>query len=253
MACELAAQLRADHRQNPLIILNPTGYSASIAWTLTNTYGFARFVLPSNTVPSIADVLPITSARADAFVLAVTPTSAVPLVYALLANSALDDPTRWYLSPTLHSPVFLDLVPKGGLDGARGVSQGTAAEGPAFRARFNERWHDDALDDAYPFYDAGALAALSLQRAISYKGAIPTGTGLSEHLMAVTHSGNTPIHWNEIDKGLALLRQKQEVTYLGLSGQLEFDSLGQTPGATTSWWTIGPDGFAARDGNSACR
>jgi ABC-type branched-subunit amino acid transport system substrate-binding protein len=253
MACELNAQLRADKRQNPLIILNPTGYSASIAWTLTNQYGFARVVLPSNTVPTFADVLPITSSHADAYVLAATPSSAVPLVYALLANGTLDDPTRWYLSPTLHSPVFLDLVPKGGLDGARGVSQGTAAEGPAFRTRFFERWHDEALDDAYPFYDAGALAALGLQRAITQKGAIPTGTGLSEHLIAVTRAGGTPIHWNELDKGLELLRQKQEITYLGLSGQLEFDSLGQTPGATTSWWTIGPEGFAPREGSSGCK
>jgi len=253
MACELAAQLRADGRQKPHVIFNPTGYSASIAWTLTNQYGFPRYVLPSSTLPTFADVVSITSTRADAFVLAATPSSAVPLVYALLANGALTDPTQWYLSPTLHSPGFLDLIPKGGMAGARGVSQGTAAEGPDFRARFVARWHDDALDDAYPFYDAGALAALSLQRALTQKGSIPGGTGLSEHLIAVTRAGGTPIHWNELDRGLALLRQRQEVTYLGLSGQLEFDALGQTPGATTSWWTIGPDGFAPREGGSECR
>jgi ABC-type branched-subunit amino acid transport system substrate-binding protein len=253
MACELAAQLRADGRRNPLIILNPTGYSASIAWTLTNQYGFQRYVLPASTVPTFADVLPITSSRADAFVLAATPSSAVPLVYALLANAALADPTQWYLSPTLHSPVFLDLIPKGGMAGARGVSQGTAAEGPHFRTRFAERWHDEPLDDAYPFYDAGAVAALSLQRALTQQGTIPGGTGLSEHLIAVTRPGGTPIHWNDLALGLALLRQKQEVTYLGLSGELEFDALGQTPGATTSWWTIGPEGFAPREASSECR
>jgi branched-chain amino acid transport system substrate-binding protein len=253
MACELAAQLRADDRKRPLLIFNPTGYSASIAWTLTNQYGFARFVLPTNTVPSIASVGPITSANADAFVLAATPSSAAPLVYALLANGALADPTRLYLSPTLHSPAFLDLVPRDGLSGARGVSQGTASEGPDFRARFSQRWHDEALDDAYPFYDAGALAALSLQRALARDGVLPTGTGLSPHLVAVTRAGGTPIHWNELDRGLALLRMGQDITYLGLSGQLEFDALGQTPGATTSWWTIGPAGFTPRHGNGDCQ
>jgi neutral amino acid transport system substrate-binding protein len=253
MSCELAAQLRADGRRNPLVIFDPTGYSATIAWTLTNQYGFPRFVLPTNTVPTTANVAPITAAHADAFVLAATPSSAVPLVYALLANGAVGDPTRWYLSPTLHSPVFLDLIPKGGLAGARGVSQGTAADGVDFRAHFAERWHDGALDDAYPFYDAGALAALSLQRALAREGAIPTGTGLSQHIIAVTRPGGTPIHWNELALGLERLRLGEEITYRGLSGQLEFDALGQTPGATTSWWTIGPEGFAVREGTSDCR
>jgi ABC-type branched-subunit amino acid transport system substrate-binding protein len=255
MACELAAQLHADGRTNPLIVFNPTGYSAAIAWILTNQYGFPRYVLPASAVPTTANVAPITSAHADSFVLAATPASAVPLVYALLANGAIGDPRRWYLSPTLHSPVFLDLIPKGGLSGSRGVSQGAGSDGASFRARFTERWHDDALDDAYPFYDAGALAALSLQRALARDGAIPGGTELSKHLIAVTRPAGTPIHWNELAHGLELLRQGQEITYVGLSGQLEFDALGQTPGATTSWWTIGADGhFADADGNlSECR
>lgn len=253
MACELEAQVRADGRTTPMLIFNPSGYSAGIAWTLTNTYGYGRFVLPADKSPTTADLLPILRSHADAFVLAATPSSAVPLVYALLANGALSDPTRLYLSPTLHSPVFLDLVPKDGLAGARGVSQGTAADGPAFRTAFAHRWQDDALDDAYPFYDAGALAALALQRALVRQGAIPGGTGLTEHIIAVTHRGGTPIHWNELGRGLERLRAGEEVTYLGLSGELEFDSLGQTPGSTTKWWTIGPAGFTDRAGTSDCR
>ena len=253
MACELQAQLRADGRQKPLIIFNPSGYSAGIAWTLTNTYGYGRYVLSTNKAPTTADVKPILSTSADAFVLAATPSSAGPLIYALLANGALTDPTRWYLSPTLHSPVFLDLIPHGGMAGAHGVSQGSAAEAASFRDSFAARWHDRALDDAYPFYDAGALAVLGLQRALAHDGAIPTGTGLSPHLMAVTRAGGTPIHWNELGQGLERLRAGQEITYLGLSGELAFDALGQTPGATTTWWTIGPDGFVERQGQSNCQ
>jgi ABC-type branched-subunit amino acid transport system substrate-binding protein len=254
MACELAAQLRADGRQNPMLILNPTGYNASLAWTLTNRYGLPRFVLPASEEPSAATVAFITSSQADAFVLAAFPSSAVSLVYALLANGGLSDPTRWYLSPTLHSPVFLDAVPRAMLAGTRGVSQGTIPEGVDFQARFAARWSDSALDDAYPFYDAGALAVLGLQRALSREGAIPGGTGLSKHLIAVTHAGGTPIRWNELDRGLERLRQGEEITYLGLSGQLEFDTLGQTPGASASWWTIGRDGFADRQAQGGdCR
>jgi branched-chain amino acid transport system substrate-binding protein len=252
MACELATQLHADGRKNPLVIFNPSGYSASLAWILSNTYGIPKYVLPANEIPSTATLAPLTKANADAYVLAAFPASAVSLFDALLAKGALTDPTHWYLSPILHSPVFLDLIPRGGLAGAQGVAQGASAEGTAFRARFAERWHDEALDDAYPFYDAGALAALSLQRALTRTRTIPTGTGLSPHLMQITKKGSTEVHWFELGRGLELLRQGQEITYVGLSGQLEFDAIGQTPGATTTWWTINGSDFAVRDGASNC-
>jgi ABC-type branched-subunit amino acid transport system substrate-binding protein len=252
VACELATQLRADGRQNPLVIVNPSGYNSGLAWTLTNSYGLPKFVLGTNEVPTATTVAPITASNADAFVLAAFPPSATSLVYALLATGAFSDPTRWYLSPTLHSPVFLQSLPKGGLAGARGVAQGSNAEGADFRERFAAAWDDSPLDDAYPFYDAGALAVLSLQHALTQLGAIPDGRLLSEHIIAVTRPGGTPIHWNELPQGLELLRQGVPITYLGLSGKLEFDTLGHSAGAVTNWWTIGPDGFADRDGQSDC-
>jgi hypothetical protein len=127
------------------------------------------------------------------------------------------------------------------------------AEGAAFDARFAARWNDRPLDDAYPFYDAGALTVLSLQRALTREGAIPSGRGLSPHIIAVTRPGGALVHWNELDRGLERLRRGEEITYLGLSGQIEFDTLGQAAGSITSWWTIGPDGFAGRDVKSECR
>jgi ABC-type branched-subunit amino acid transport system substrate-binding protein len=253
VACELMAQVRTDGRKSAMVILNPTGYNSALSWTLTNSYGLPKFVLPTTEVPTQATVAPIATSTADAFVLAAFPSSATSLVYALLANGALADPTRWYLSPTLHSPVFLESVPKGALAGARGVSQGTVPDGADFRARFEARWNDRPLDDAYPFYDAGALAALAFQRALVRDGAIPTGTGLSPHIIAVTRPGGTPVRWNELPTGLERLRQGEEVTYLGVSGQLEFDTLGQSNGSLTSWWTVGPDGFAYSSGKSDCR
>jgi ABC-type branched-subunit amino acid transport system substrate-binding protein len=250
--CELAAQTAADHRTSPLVIYEPTGYSTGIAWTLTNQYGFTKTILPTTAVPSPEETASVTGASADSYVLAAVPTSAVSLIYALLAQGRLTDPTLWYLSPSLHNPVFLQLIPQGSMTGAHGVSQGTTPDGPPFRDAFVARWHEEPLDDAYPFYDAGALTALSLQRALARQGAVPTGLGLSEHLIAVTRPGGTPIHWNELGRGLEVLRQGQEVTYQGLSGQLEFNALGATPGASTQWWVIGPDGFENRPAMSDC-
>jgi branched-chain amino acid transport system substrate-binding protein len=237
-ACELMAQIRADHRQSPVVVVNPVGYNSGLAWHMANRYGIPKYVLPTETLSSADSIRPLVDLNADAFVAAVIPSSASSLVFALQAAGQLDDPRRWYMSPTLHTPTFLDVIPKGALDGGHGVSQATGPGAAEFRARFAARWQDEPLDDAYPFYDAGAVAALALQRAVTLVGTVPAGTGLGEHILAVTHAGGTPLRWDELDRGLALLRDGQPVQYLGLSGPLEFDASGQTPDASMNWWTV---------------
>jgi ABC-type branched-subunit amino acid transport system substrate-binding protein len=253
VGCELVAQLKQDGRQSPLLIVNPTGYNSWLSWRLTNRYGMPRFVLPTDQPSTAATVMPITSMTADAYVLAAFPTSGSSLVYALAAIGAMGDPRRWYLSPTLHTPAFVESIPKGVLQGARGVSAGTVGGAAEFRARFTARWHDEPLDDAYPFYDAGAIAALALQRAVTATGGVPTGSALSEHILAVTSSSGTVIQWNEVGRGLDLLRQGQAVQYSGVSGSTAFDLSGQTPAASTSWWTVTADGFTDVASMSDCR
>ena len=88
---------------------------------------------------------------------------------------------------------------------------------------------------------------------MSRDGAIPTGSGLSQHVAAVTHPAGRPVQWNQIDLGLMLLRNGQEIEYVGLSGPLEFDISGQTPTANTNWWTIADEGFLDIPGKSDCR
>jgi ABC-type branched-subunit amino acid transport system substrate-binding protein len=254
VACEIVAQLRADGRSNPLAIVNPTGYTSSLSWELGNTYGMPKMILPTDQAATTKSVEPITSMPADAYVLAAFPTSGSSLIYALTALGALDDPTRWYLLPTLHTPAFLESIPKGVLDGVRGVSPGTIAGAAEFRVRFRERWQDQPLDDAYPFYDAAAVAVLALQRALTQEGTIPGGTGLSKHVVGVTRAGGTPIAWNQIARGLDLLQQRQEIEYVGLAGQIQFDLSGQSQAAANvNWWTITGEGFADVPHRSDCR
>jgi len=213
----------------------------------------ASVVLPTReSAPEMA-VQQITSAQADAYVLLALPASASLLLYNLAAVGALKDPARWYLSPTLHTPALLETIPKGMLDGAHGVATGTTAGATEFVQRFTDRWQDRPLDDAYPFYDAAAIAIFALQRALAREGTIPEGTGLARHIIAVTQAGGTPVRWNELGRGLELLRQGNEVGYVGLTGTLEFDASWQTTAASTSWWTIGPDGFVPVPSNSNCR
>jgi hypothetical protein len=61
------------------------------------------------------------------------------------------------------------------------------------------------------------------------------------------------VRWHEIARGIELLRQGQEVEYVGLSGPLEFDLTGQTSGANANWWTIGREGFETVANQSDCR
>jgi ABC-type branched-subunit amino acid transport system substrate-binding protein len=251
VACELVAQLAADGRKSPMVIANPTGYNSRLSWEMSNGYGMPKFVLPNDDVTS-ATVMPLTARSADAFVLAAFPASASSLVYALTALNALKDPTRWYLGPTLHTPAFREFIPSGALDGAHGVAPGGMAGAADFRSRFAARWHAATLDDAYAFYDAGAIAALALARALAEDGAIPTGTGLFDHILKVTKAGGTPISWDGLAHGLELLEQHKDIQYLGISGATEFDASGQTPTATTSWWTVSPAGFTAIGQNSDC-
>jgi branched-chain amino acid transport system substrate-binding protein len=251
VTCELVAQMKADGRTKPLVIVNPSGYNSELAWDLGNRYGMSKQVLPNGASdPSIVDA--ILSWSADSYVLAAFPSSASTLVYALTAIGGLPDPTRWYLSPVLHTPAFLESIPRGLLDGARGVSPGTVAGAADFRAAFQARWQDVALDDAFPFYDAGALAILALARAIAKEGTVPSDAGLAPHVIAVTVPGGTPVRWNDLAKGIALLQAGTEIEYFGLSGQLQFDSNGKTRSAPTNWWNIGEGSFQDVQENSDC-
>jgi ABC-type branched-subunit amino acid transport system substrate-binding protein len=198
-------------------------------------------------------VQPIAALDPDAYVLAALPSSASSLIFALTAVGTIEHPSQWYLSPTLHTPALLANIPKGALDGAHGVAAGTAAGAQDFSTLFQERWHDQPLDDAYPFYDAGAVAVLALEHALARTQSIPRGSEIAPHVRAVTQTSGTPVAWNELARGIELLRAGQEIGYVGLSGPIDFDLTGQTPTANTNWWTIGPAGFANVANASGCK
>lgn len=253
VGCELVAQLKADNRLKPLVVVNASGYNSLLGYELSVRHGMPKFVLPTEEASTTSTARPIAAVAADAYVLAALPTSASPLIEALAAIGALD-PGRWYLSPTLHTPAFLDSIPKGALQGAHGVSAGTAAGAADFRARFNARWQDVPLDDAYPFYDAAAMISLALQRVVARGGSISqAGKDLAPHLQAVSGGAGVSVRWDEIGKGLTLLRSGQEVSYAGLTGATAFDALGQIATAATNWWTIDQQGFTDIPAQSECR
>ena len=100
------------------------------------------------------------------------------------------------------------------------------------------------MDAAYSFYDAGAIAVLALQRAVTRRGPSRPGAAWPSTSSASPAAGGVPSMWNEIGRGMELLRQGQEIGYVGLNGLLEFDLTGQSRVANTAWWTIRDNGFA---------
>ncbi len=253
IACELVAELRADGRERALVIRDTNGYDAQLGYQLAALYDLPTLVVPTDELPDQSTVQAIAAMAPDALVLATLPSTASALVYTLAAAGTLHDPFGWYLAPTLHTPALLDTIPAGSMAGAHGVSSGTVSGAASFRSAFAARWQDQPLDDAYSFYDAAAIAALALQRAVVQDRAIPSGDALGTHIQKVTHSGGEPVSWNQLDRGLGLLADGVEVAYQPLSGMLEFDTTGQTPLSSTNWWTIGPEGFHDIEKMSDCR
>jgi ABC-type branched-subunit amino acid transport system substrate-binding protein len=242
-ACELHEQLQAQQRVKPVVLVDGNGYDTLLAWELTRRYGIPQVVLRAGQPSNINTLQPILSVNADAYVLATLPQPATSLIFAMAAVGSLGDPGRWYLTPGLHTPSFLDTIPKGMLTGARGVAPGTVAGVAGFRERFIARWQDQPLDDAYPFYDAAAVAVLALQRSSVREGTVAPGPGLIKHVLAVTRPGAMPVQWDQLALGLQLLAAGQEIEYQGVTGLIEFDVSGQTSSVNTKWWTIGPTGF----------
>jgi len=241
-ACELQLQLQGSGRTRPVTLVDDNGYDALVGWELTRRYGIPRVVLSTSQV-SQATLQSILALDADAYVVSALPQRATSVVFAMAALGALGDPGRWYFTPSLHTPAFLDTIPKGMLYGAHGVAPGTVAGAAEFRKLFQARWQDQPLDDAFPFYDAGAVAVLALQRSAVRDGTVAPGPGLAKHVVAVTRPGGMLVEWNKLALGLQLLAAGQEIEYQGVTGVIEFDLSGQTPSSNTKWWTIGPDGF----------
>jgi ABC-type branched-subunit amino acid transport system substrate-binding protein len=241
-ACELELQLQAHSYKKPVVLVDSNGYDSLIAWELTRRYGIPQVVLPRQASNSMT-LQPILAVGADAYVVSALPPKATSLMFAMAALGALGEPGRWYLSPALHTPAFLENIPKGMLTGAHGVAPGTVAGAAEFRGRFQARWQDLPLDDAYPFYDAAAVAVLALQRSAVREGTTAPGPGLVKHVEAVTRFGGMAVQWDQIGLGLQLLAAGQEIEYQGVTGFIRFDVSGQTPSANTKWWTVGPEGF----------
>jgi branched-chain amino acid transport system substrate-binding protein len=242
LACAFRRRLADDGVKSPLILHSPDAFHSELAFALGRTLGAPdrSVTIPSRAGLTAAEIESVLRRDADALLLMAFPESAAPVITDLSFRTKAG--ARWYLSPTLDTPRFFEVVPSDALMGARLATPGRMTGGPAFEDAFRQRWHDEPLHEAYGFYDAAALAALALQAALTQPGPPPTVNTLGQFVRPVAGPPGTPVAWNELERGLALIRAGQDVDYQGVSGQLDYDERGNPDTALVQWWRLDQQG-----------
>jgi len=243
LACAFQRRLDADGIRNPLILFNPDSFHAELAVALTSTLSAPNraVAIPARATLSSSEVEEVQRREKDALLLIAFPESAASVVSELSFRTRTRTGPPWYLSPTLHTPRFFDNVPPGALEGAQGVGPGRQS-GEAFERLFASRWNDAPLDEAFAFYDAAAVVSLALQEAFVKSGTLPSAETLGGYVRPVAGPPGLPIAWNELGRGLELIRSGQDVDYQGVSGQLDFNELGDPAVTLLQWWRLEPQG-----------
>jgi ABC-type branched-subunit amino acid transport system substrate-binding protein len=144
---------------------------------------------------------------------------------------------RWFLSPLLKTDLLVQNVAPSALEGAEGVAPGVDDPFDEFPSAFSERWLGDRpLEGAYYYYDAVALAAMALEKAVAEPGEAPTYAALEAALVDAAKPPGESAGWDEIELALRRLRDGADVYYSGLTGPLLLDACGsRRSGVTTGF------------------
>jgi ABC-type branched-subunit amino acid transport system substrate-binding protein len=128
--------------------------------------------------------------------------------------------TRWYLAPTLDTDEFVNNVIPGSLDNSSGISPAKQTYAGTFDTQFNDRWADFPMTLSYYYYDSIALLSLALEAAHTKH------TPLADEVFSVSGPPGELIGWNDLGRGLQLVRQGVEINYDGLTGNVDIEPNG---------------------------
>jgi ABC-type branched-subunit amino acid transport system substrate-binding protein len=162
-----------------------------------------------------------------------------------------NQPLTWYFSPSLGTNGFLDNTVFWELEGMTGIAPAPPEEtSAAFEHAYSRRWAGDSPTiGAYAYYDAVAILGLALESAALEAGGVPTRAQVRDHIVRVSSPPGVAVQWNEIGKGLALLRQGQKVNYQGASGPVDLTSSGAIDPSISLFriWAIDGDQIVPTD------
>lgn len=171
------------------------------------------------------------------------PEAVVMLAYPELAAaialewSAVGGTMRWYLPPSLKHQLFPDNLPPALVEGMVGVAPAVADEA-GFAQAFGARWHGEAPSTgAYYYFDALALWALAAEATLQATGEL-TPEVLRVQLRRVSSPAGEKVGWNDLARGLELVRAGQDVDYVGASGEVDLNEWGEPAAAASRLWSI---------------
>jgi branched-chain amino acid transport system substrate-binding protein len=176
----------------------------------------------------------VSRAAPDAIVLAAPADAAAEFVQSW---NAAQSATRFYFPPPLRSNLFIKNTPTNTLEGSQGVAPTVSADAPSYATSFSQRWGGDVpSSDASYARDALALFALAAQAASTQSGGTLSGPAIKDQVAAVSYTpGAEYIGWNELARGLTILRSGQPVNYRGVSGPVDIVNGLIVPGLIQVW------------------
>jgi neutral amino acid transport system substrate-binding protein len=175
--------------------------------------------------------------------------------------------SRFFLSPLLHSDVFLLNIPFGALDGAMGMSPtlklasecdgaetGVAgrvhcdnANAEAFAKHFAARWSGTRpFAAAHFYYDAIVLLAFGLQYSKATRGIIPEAPELRRVIRQLNQPSNPSGSWRQLSRAISQLANGEALRYVGAAKEYEFDEYGSARHRLFDTWTIRRNAFAEK-------
>ncbi|MBN1113947.1 MAG: ABC transporter substrate-binding protein [Oligoflexia bacterium] len=161
----------------------------------------------------------------DAIVLAAEPRSGMNVVNAW-SVLATDTDQKWYFSPTLNQQFFLDNIPSWLLEDSIviGPPFGISSSFNLFSNEFYINWSETPFVSAGYYYDALALVTLAIEAAGQGLATFPTVTQIAAELENIANSGGQEFSWNEIGEALQAVRAGTDITYRGVTGDLDVNA-----------------------------
>jgi ABC-type branched-subunit amino acid transport system substrate-binding protein len=246
--CAWAQRLYDDGRRRIVILYEGDEFSRNLADGVAKALGLLQYtgqVFAITFDPAASDsygqVLSSVYEQApDAVVLIASAKAGASLVNDWGGPSVV--PFKWYFGPSLNTSEFVDNTLPGELEGMIGISPAIPeATSDAFAAEYSKRWAGEyPLISAYAYYDAVAILALAWESAAFASGGPPARQEIRDHIERVSRPPGVVVKWNEIGRGLALLRDGIEVNYQGASSQVDLASSGaiDTDIALFRFWAI---------------
>ena len=263
-ACAMGKHAIRDGATTVNALVTVDDYSPTLASDFTSRFGsLGGKSLPSVTAPVGApsyarQVEQVLRYGADLTLLMAPPESAATITTEWTIGGRRG---AWYLSPLLRADAFLENIPFGTLNGARGLSPSSSlarecapseteqlncshANARAFAEHFAEHWQGDLpFAAASYYYDAMVLLALGLTKGVSDAGTLPGTRALHADIRALGAVDAHPVRWDDLRGPLAEVRARSAVHYVGAAAEYEFDVYGAAKHSVFDTWVIDSDGF----------